>query len=363
MEKVTNRQIFFIILISILSSSTIINLPAQAAALSGTGGWVSIAVAALMLIIPLLLWIYLGNLFPEKTLADYSGKIVGKSLSKLITIFYTLYFILLLSLFVRQCSEYVKNEYLPMTPIWAIILVIVLTCSYSGSKNITDIGRIVEFSGLIVIVLGAIIHTIMITQGNLIDIMPLYEPKQTWTYLNGSVPLLTCFIGFEVLSIIPFNEDGKKKRKWYALGALFVAAFSFIFVIESSFSILSVEDSINYKNSLFLAIREVKAEYLQLLSRIDIIFIFAWMFAIICEATLFKNAIDKNFNMLINSKKPSLTLWSSAALVFILANIPLNHEAVEKYFRLFAWYFSTVSIFVIPLILFIVVKLRKLDRP
>lgn len=90
-ESLNNRQIAFY-LFGVIVGYGFINLPKDITENAGTGGWIVILISTLLVIIFTLIVIYLGYTFKGKTLYEYSNILVGKYISKILIILYSIYF-------------------------------------------------------------------------------------------------------------------------------------------------------------------------------------------------------------------------------------------------------------------------------
>ena len=91
---ITNRQIRYILLFSILNFNILI-ISKLLTKTAVTGGWISITLTAFLFLPPALIYMKLASKYNNNTLYDYSLIIVGKPFTKIISTFYFLQFLLL----------------------------------------------------------------------------------------------------------------------------------------------------------------------------------------------------------------------------------------------------------------------------
>jgi Ger(x)C family germination protein/spore germination protein (amino acid permease) len=343
---------------TIISGVTIIELPAKIAEVFDTGGWMSLVISALIILLPLAAWAGLSAKFPGATFVDYAPKIVGKLLAKLTIIFYSLCFIVYLAFMSRIFAEFIREEYLPRTPIWVILLVLLAVCTYAARKGIVNIARIVEFLGICVLLAVVVTHLSMLFIGDTLNIRPLFESVDAPSYLAGLPMVLPIFAGIAILNIVPL--DSRKLGRW-CIGTAAICATLLILVTISVFSILGVSEVRTYANVLFVAIRETRAANLQIMSRMDVIFIAFWLLAVFSSATLFKYAIDVNLTAVFRRPArniPRTTAITSAILVFALALIPPDRINAVAMFDRFLWIFGAITAAIIPIFYYIIAGFR-----
>jgi Ger(x)C family germination protein len=126
---------------------------------------------------------------------------------------------------------------------------------------------------------------------------------------------------------------------------LICATLVLVLATLSTFAVLGADEAQNYALPLFAAIRETRAPYLQIISRLDFVFIACWLFAVLAVGTIIKHAID------VNIKKARTTYWS-AIIAFVLA-LFLPQEIR------FMHVLGIIATVVIPIALILIAKCRR----
>lgn len=85
-NSITNRQMFFILVLT-LTSYSIVDISRAMAKSAGTGGWITILATSIIFGLAAMVIVYLNNLFKGKILFDYSKVLVGKAVTYSITVF------------------------------------------------------------------------------------------------------------------------------------------------------------------------------------------------------------------------------------------------------------------------------------
>jgi spore germination protein len=328
---------------------------------AGTGAWLPIIAASVIFAAAVSIITYLGNLFKEKTLFEYSQLLVGKFVTFIFTAIYIIYFFGVSTLVNRVTSEVIKADFLPKTPIWAISLIILAVSSYAASKGISNLGRLFEFYGIIVLILAMATHTIMILHGDLRNILPLFDVSETGKYFKSIFSTILAFLGFEVLTAIPMSKQNSKRRYFYTAGAILAAGLFYIYTVESSFSIVGVNDIVNYNDSLIVAIRRVDVDFLQFLKRMDLVFILGWLMSIFCTISILTYTTNEYICKILPKTSKYITLIALFVLVFIGGLIPKDFEAASKFLTFLAEYFGLASALFIPLFLLFVSKVKNMQ--
>lgn len=350
---VTNRQLFFIGIITTIGFSAA-ELPKIMGETAGTGAWFTLLLATVFFSFAVFVIVYLGNEYKGKTLFDYSKLLVGKPLSYCFSAIYMIYFFVLLTLIVRSSADIIKSEILFKTPIWASMLLIIAISGYAASKGLTNLGRIIEYLGFILLAIGFILHIITLTQGNMLDIMPLFDTSEAMKYIDALPSTIFMFLGFEVITVIPFTKSNGVKSVLSAMASIFVLGIFYILIVESCYSVLGVDDVVNYDYPLVVAIRELDISILQFAKRLDLFFFIAWLTAIFCSVSMVAFTVTEYTKKLIPKFKGNLVLVILCALALLAGLLFPNTEVVSTFFVWFETYLGLIPAFIIPFFLFVV---------
>lgn len=283
-DSITNRQIAFMIF-AVVVGYGIINLPNDAAAAAGTGAWIPLAINTAVIVIFTYFITYLGYNHENKTLFEYGQKLLGKTLGKIVTVVYMIYFIVLLSYVVREYSEIITLIFLPNTPVWAVSLFLLLVAGYALTKNLGTIARLTEIYILVTIIGFVVIQIIMATQGKLVNIKPVLGSQNVTTYVKACSELFLPFVGLEIMMFIPINKGTNKKIFNYSILTIVFIGILYIFVVESTISVVGIEDVSYYNASIFKVLQGIDLTYLEALRRLDGYYVIFWtmnLFADIC---------------------------------------------------------------------------------
>jgi spore germination protein len=355
---VTNRQLFFI-LFMIMVSSSVVELPRTMAQTAGTGAWLPLMLTALFFAFPAAAFAILGNAFKGKTLPEYSVQLVGKLGVKCIAIIYMVYFIFVTAVVVRSTSEFIKNDFLIRTPIWAIALLMVSITIYSTTKGVFNLARITEFFGTITFMLAFFIQGSTAYQGDKYNILPLFHPSMVGDYFSAIPLLVFPFLGFEVLSVIPFSQKNGRRAPFYCGLNIILVGFFYTMVVYTCFMILGVEDAKNYQNALIVAIRRVDLDFLQFFKRLDVLFMISWMHGIFCSITFLKYSATVYTKQLFPKIERIWVLVSVNIIVFMLALVPKSYQELTDVYEKILMCMSILPAIVIPLLLLLIAKVKK----
>ena len=356
-ETLTNKQIAFVIF-QIVVGYGIVSLPKKVAEIGGSGGWITLLISTLIFIFITNVFLYLGYTHKNQTLYEYSESLVGKYISKLIVVIYIIYFTLFSTSLIRISSETIKITVFEKTPTIVFVINFYLILYYTIIKRLRVFARLSEIYGIIFIVTILVIQFIMFTSGDYINLRPFIVIDDIPTYLAGIPKVLFSFYGVELIAIIPLSAKNNKNVFKYSSIMVGFIGFLYIIIVESCISLMGVDNIIYYEDALFVAIRRLDISYLEFLRRPDGIFIMAWLMSLIC--TIIGTAYGAVVLLSKLFKKIPFNLITAAYVLmsFVIFQIPKTLFQVNDLVT-FINNFGVIPVFITPLILSIITKLKN----
>lgn len=360
-EYITNKQLAFIIFGALIGYG-VMTSPKQVAENAGTGGWISILLATVVAVLLTYVITYLGYHHKNKTLYEYSKILTGKYISTVIKAIYIIYFFVVFSMLTRISSEVIKLTLLIKTPVWVFTFLFLLTAYFGLLKGIRPIARLCEIYGIIVILVASLVHLIIFTQGEILNLKPFFVIEDLNAYIKTTMVTIVPFLGIEILMLIPFHEKENNKTVFsYTLGATGLIGIFYILIVESCISIMGVEEIIFYEDALFATIRRVDVEFLQLFRRLDAFFIIPWIMTLVCTIILFAYGTVSLMSKCCVKVPYRLLLLLVLIAGFITAQIPNTIEQIQQILNIIG-YAGLITAGFIPLSLFILTKVRKGEK-
>lgn len=359
-EEVSNRQLFFILVITVMGFS-VIELPKTMAQTAGTGAWLSLLLAAIIFSILAAIMAYLGTLFKGMTLFEYSQLLVGKPVAYLITSIYTLYFLTILAMLNRSAAEIIRIDLLFKTPQWDTMLVMLIFSGYAASKGVINVGRILEYFGSLILLIAICIHFAMLTQGELLNIQPFFDATELPKYFAAIPVTILSFLGIEVITILPLSNENAKKTILYVIWAELFVGLLYILITESTYMLLGVEDAKNYKDVLVVAIRRLDISQLQFLKRLDIFFFMSWLFALFSTFTVLAYTVSAFFKKLFPRFKSPWHIFFVLLLTYIIGLLPPTYDSATQILSFTTKYLALFPAGIVPILLLIIAKVKKYE--
>lgn len=342
-----------------ISGYSVDDLPMVLGRSAGTGAWFPLLIVTAFIAFATAIILSLGDKFQGKTLFEYSQILVGKKLTYGFAAFYAIYFIAIASMMLRTGAEIIKLELLPLTPIWATTLIMILATSYATGKGLANIGRIYEFFGYTLILTIVFFAILMYVSGDVRNIFPLFDPAEIKAYLKTILVIILPFLGSEVLTVVPLCHENGKKAVGSGIAAIFSVFAFYLLVVYMSYMMMGVQTTTHYKDSLFYAIRLLDLDIFQFLKRFDIMAFSVWITLIFVTLSMVNYAANHYFQKMIIKAKHKMLLICLSLVIYVIAQIPTSYQMASAMFALIAKYTGLIAVFLIPLILWIVSKVKK----
>jgi len=353
-NSITNRQMFFIIFLT-LTTYTTIDLPQVAAQAAGRSTWIPLIAAFIPFGLGAIIIAKLNNMYLGKVFFDYSQEIIGKFFAYLIAIYLTLYYMFIGLYLKLKLVSLLTSNFLPKTPHFVMLLFAIALFGYVAYKGITNIARLLEMYGVVFLLVTVGICLLMLSQGTIENILPLYNPNEAEQFIGALKDFITPYGGIEILLIVPFSTVNKKAPKIAFLTLLFVGLL-YVLIVESTVMTLGINNTIVYQDPFIEAIKVIEVPVIE---RVDIFYLTFGLTSLFAGMIIVFAGTAEFACKIFSRVKRWIIVTAFSALSFILSlfalGIPNINDMLEKY----SVYLVLVSGFLIPITVFIIAKVKN----
>lgn len=209
-EKISVVQLN-LMLIFYLLNTTVLFLPASLAKINNN----SVLFMTVFWSIFSVCWgcflVFWGRKIPQYTAVEWYEMSFGKNIGKVLAIFLGVSLIFYGAMEVRIFAELVLGYMLPKTPLWLVVLVLVIMVGFSGSGGIESNGRLAEILAFFVFVPLFFVLMAVAFSVDFARVLPVYAVglPELW---KGGNEFAAIFQGFVLLLFVfPFlKNDGEK---------------------------------------------------------------------------------------------------------------------------------------------------------
>lgn len=358
-QTLTNKQIAFLYFVATVGYA-VISIPKNISDKAETGGWIVLIIGFSIMFVFACMYIYLSKYFEGKTIDEYMPLLTGKYISYALLIGIVLYEVISYSLIARLTSEIIKISMLLNTPIWVLSVFLLAIPFYNLTKDLKAIGRVSQVLGMIIAIFGISILITVFTQGEIINVKPLF-PIFEIDYIGALLVVGYSLTGIELFSVIPINNKKNKNIYKYIFFIIILICFVYILVVESCISVMGVDSVIDYDEALFATIRRVEIPQLQFLKRLDGLFLIIWLLSIYCTILTQGYMATYLATKLVKSNKKNIVLLIILIVSIAICVIPPSIQSAKTILDNIA-YFGIFINTLLPLILFVMALFYKYKK-
>lgn len=353
-NSVANRQIFFLLLLTI-TSYTAINLPKIVAESAGRSGWILLLVFALVFGLAASMIAALNNRFKGKVLFDYSQEIAGKIVSRLLAVYYILYFAVIGVSMLIRLMNYLSESVLRESPNAILLAVSVTLFCFCANKGVTNVARLFEVLGITFLFVTILLLCLMLPQGILYNVQPLVDPYDFKQFGGSLLKFVFPYGGIEVLLIIPFTKANKRSGL-VAFCTLIFIGLLYVFVVDSTLSILGINNTIVFNDPFIEAIKVVE---LPILERPDVFYLTTGLSGLFSGAIIVLLAMLEYACRLFPKVPRYVMTLICGGVLYVAGLIGLSIKNTYDVLENIVPYMIMLASFVIPAGLYILAKVRR----
>lgn len=357
-NKRTQTQLLFFIIQTQIGVG-ILGLPFNVFLHAKQDGWISVLISGFMVqVIITILWL-LAKQFPDQSLFQYTKVLTGKFIGTGINLIYIIYGVLVTALILMYSTKVIKTWMLIYTPKWILMMLLVLTAIYLAREHIDTISNIYVVVSLLIVFLLVISFIVVGTYP--VDYRYLFPVGDHFgiPWLMGAKEAYFSMLGFELILILyhHFKDLGSKAiLKSASMANWIVTIIYAIMMIVSTIVFSPTEIKIVPQPVLYF----VKSLNLQIIERIDLVFLSLWIVNVVTSLTsyLFLSIEGTRFFFKKLSKKKAtwiLVLYGSISFsIAVLYQI----DKIDTY-NTFVIRFSFLLVCCIPIALLLLSIFKK----
>jgi len=350
---ITKRQLFFVITQSQIGIG-ILSLPYLIHEKASSDGWISVLLAGVLVqLFILFIWLLWAR-FPNNSIFEITKYITGNFIGTIINIIYIVYSLLVSIMIVSQFNNILNKWILDTTPYWVLSILILSVGFYLSKENIKIIARFDSFVSVIVIL---VILTVILSYkyADIRYILPIGKAGFT-NIIIGVNQSITAMVGFEILLIIfPLVEGEKKDVLKISLLSTMIVSILYGFITFSSYLVFSPKEIVLIPEPILYMLKAIS---LNLLERLDIIFISIWMIPITTSLVSYLYMASRGIGDVFYKGEHKYSFKYILIIIFF-ASFFLQDEDIIKTFSKFVSMFTYVTIVAIPIFLLFLALIFK----
>ncbi|NOU75718.1 GerAB/ArcD/ProY family transporter [Paenibacillus sp. LMG 31458] len=355
--KLTNYQLFWL-LFSMESGMTILLVIGPTFKAAHQGAPLAMLLAGAVSVLATYIAAKLSLLYPEDTFVEYVPKIIGKWLGNTIIFAYLLTWTVVAGIVLREYADFVHMALFNKTPLWVVILIMLLVILYAVHGGIHIVGRCSEVIGPIVVFNLILFRIFSLKDLHLDRLLPLMPAAGWMPVLSGSSPAAS-FMSESVMIVMLIAFIGNK-RKALSTGLWGVGIVAVVLLNTVIDTIMMLGSTVPAKLQYPVYTISQYISVMEFIQNLDIFLVVGMSFTVFVKLGLYLFITSYGTAQLFHIRNWRRVLWIVASLVLAVALFPRTVDESQVMFPLF-WKNVVFPIFLfgIPLLLWIIGGIRN----
>lgn len=357
---ISTRQLNMLLILYIFAKS-ITTLPKKVAEMGGHNGWVLILIATVFAIICLYFINFICKLNPNLSFFDNICKIIGRPLAIIICIGFLIKILIGTAFEVRLFCEVLKELILFNTPIGIVAISMILVGGYMASKGYEARGRMSELLIFIVFIPLIFVCLVTIFDVDFNNLRPIFREISSTQVIEGGFSTLFYFSGIEfIFFVYPYVNDGEKKKiQKNTISSLILVGIIITLISILTIARFGVKDLTHQMWAVLemMDTLDIPGSFIERQDSLIMLFWIVAIFVIINTGIFFSSIMAKD---ILKKGKHINYIWVFMVIIYILSFMPKNISKVYEFFNIYNYTFELFYILILPVMLFIIAKIRGL---
>jgi len=346
----------FALLVVALLGLDFLDLPYDASSFCGPSGYWTIVISFCLMVLPLvLLAVLLQRRFPGENIISAAKSTLGKPLSMVGNLLFLGAYLTWITLAIRDSSTVLINYFLNRTPVWALVVLLLLSIGYIIINGLKPVLRLAAFICLPMLFFRFLMQ-IFALQGLKPDLLlPVFSASPV-SYLKGALATANAFFPLTIVFLIyPLNTKPQKLHI-PVLSAATISLLSFFLGIIGAIGVFGAELTQKFNWSEFVAVQYIYITFL-VLEQVGLLFLVIWTSLFFVATAFLFSVVAKG----LRQQLPFLDYqWTCIGLlllvgtaVLLFPNDFISRTIFTEYRR---WLILPVAVY--PLLVYIVSIIR-----
>lgn len=354
--KISVHQAKILLVLQMFNMSIII-LPRIAANTAGHDGYMLPVVA--FLIGSIYIWVItsLVGRFKGQDIVEFAPQIVGVPLAVIINVVFAIKLLVSAGLELRMFAEMISQILLPKTPLAVIVLIMLFTIYYLIKSGAEASGRMAEILVYFVFVPLVIILALIVIKTDYKQLLPMFQSKPKG-FLSGAYYVSLTFIPLEFLLVLGAIINKPSKIKGICFFAIGATSIIEIIIIVLTFTGIGVAETTRQLWPVLTLMQSVQLPG-SFVENQEILMMVWWVLSIYMYVSGGIFIASQILSRLAKFKRENVTVIPLLPIVFFISMIPSNLVEAYQYFIKFQGIYGIGFLFVVPTVLLLIAKLRK----
>lgn len=348
-----------LMLILMMFNTSILILPRIAGKVAGHDGYFLPVIGLGLGIIYALVITALTQRFSGESFAIFSQKIMGKPLGILLALLFAIKLLISAGLEMRMFAEMIGQVLLPKTPIEVIILLMLFAITYLIKSGIEAAGRMAEILVYFVFVPLVLVLALVAVKTDYQQLLPIFtsEWKGVW---RGAYYVSLTFMPLEMVLMLGAFMKRPKRVRGVCIWSLVVIAIIETLIIILTFTGVGVVETTRQIWPVLTLMQSIQLPG-SFVENQEILMMSWWVLSIYMYVSGGMYFAANILSTVCHFERENVTVLPVLPLVFFIAMLPESLVDAYKWFVKFQGTAGIAFLFVVPLALLVIAKLRKVS--
>lgn len=355
--NISVRQAKFLLILQMFNMSMLI-LPRIAGKVAGHDGYMLPIVGFVLGSIYIWSITTLLNRFPGEGIDTIAPKVLTKWIGFLIVGLYIVKLIVGAGLEARMFAEMVSQVLLPKTPLPVIILILLFAVHYLIKSGLEASGRMAEVVAYFVFVPLVFILLLVLIKTDFKQLLPIFTARPKG-FLAGSYYVSMTFMPLEFLLVIGclINKPSKLKSVcFYAIGMISIIE---VILIALTFTGVGMVTSTKQLWPVLTLMQSIQLPG-SFVENQEIFMMIWWIMSVYMYVSGSIYVAALTISKLAKFNRQNVTVMPLIPIVFFISMLPSSLVDSYTYLVTFSGQVGIIFLFIVPLVLLIVAKLRRI---
>ncbi|ONI45739.1 hypothetical protein AN641_03425 [Candidatus Epulonipiscioides gigas] len=355
-SRISMRQFKILLLLQMFNMSILV-LPNTCAKIASRDGYWLPVFSLIIGVVYIYVITSLIDRFRGQSFVDYTQAILTKPFGIALTIFFAIKIVISTGLELRLFTEMINLALLPNTPLEVIALLMLFVCYYLVKSGIEAQGRMAEILVYFVFVPVILVMCFIMYKADYEQLLPMFQ-WEIQDAIKGSFMTSVTYMPLEfVLVIGAFANRPQKIRKccFFAVGVITILEILIIILTFTGIGTIETEREIWPVLALMQSI-QLPGSFLE---NQEILMMAWWIMSVFMYISGGVYVSSLLIGNLFKFKRTNVTVIPIIPFIFLVAIFPDGLVYAYDYFVGFQVKMGIWFLFIIPLALILIAKLRK----
>lgn len=252
--KISASQLALMIIPSVIATAGL-TVAAITSKYAGRDMWISPIWGSVTGFFTLFIILQLHKLFPQETFIQYSERILGRMVGKIVGFLYVFIFLHISGIINLQYAFFINSSFLPNTPPVVLKVCVVLVCAFAVRGGVEVLGRVAQLFTPIFL-FSPFFLILLFPELKLKEMFPIFEHGLLPSIMGSAVPQAWFSEIFIIAILLSSVTNQEKGAKW---GIITVLVCTIFLVIDNLVCIMLFGNSVtSYSYPVFSLFRYIK---------------------------------------------------------------------------------------------------------